>query len=74
MKKRDKLSKNRFYIKKMYKEKGDTMENIMRPCTPIESLQQSLKEMQHIRKGQAPRRSLDNLLQELKLEIKKEEK
>lgn len=74
VRKMDKFAKTRFYIKEIFKEKRDTMENILRPCTPIESLQQSLKEMQLIRKGQAPRHSLDDLLKELKLEIQKEEK
>lgn len=48
------------------------MEDIERPCTVKESLEQSLKEMKLIREGKLPKRNLGDFLEELKNEEVKE--
>ena len=42
---------------------------IDRQCTPAESLKQSLREMNSIRRGQTPKRNLDDFLNQLEREI-----
>lgn len=37
----------------------------VRPCTPLESLKQSLIEMKLIRNGQLPKRNCDDFIKEL---------
>lgn len=68
-KKKDKL-KN----KDSKDKEGEDMEKVIeRPCTPAESLKQSLKEMKLIREGKLPRRNLDDFLNQLEKEIKSKE-
>lgn len=51
------------------------MENeIIKPCTPAESLKQSLKEMKLIRSGQLSKRNLDELLDQLEKELEEDER
>lgn len=50
------------------------MENLLiRPCTPAESLKQSLREMKLARSGKAPKRNLDDFLTRLEKELEEEE-
>ncbi len=44
------------------------MNNVERPCTVKESLEQSLKEMKLMREGKLPKRNLGDFLEELKNE------
>lgn len=76
-------STKKYKLTKVYKQNNSvnsltegelSMENtIKRPCTPIESLKQSLIEMNFIRKNNLPRKNLDDLLDQLEREIEEEE-
>lgn len=49
------------------KKMGMALEVIMeKPCTPVESLEQSLKEMIQIRRGELPKRTWEDFKRELK--------
>ncbi|MDD4048422.1 MAG: hypothetical protein PHI90_06305 [Clostridia bacterium] len=50
------------------KENKKMITILKRPCTPTESLEQSLKEMKQMRIGKLPKKSWRNMFKEIKEE------